>query len=64
MTKTLYCTMKEKMPSRERLLGWLAGYYWAMANKLGIDIKISGLNRRSRESLYRLYLKITKDGAI
>lgn len=44
------------MPSREWLLGWLEGYYWEPKTAIWYR---DGLKDKSREDLYKLYLKIT-----
>lgn len=54
-----------KMPSREFLLGFLKGYsyrswdYGGWSIGVVINFNKNGLDRRSKESLYKLYVQIT-----
>lgn len=54
---------KPKMPTnREEILGWLKGWKWTM-QQYGHPIGSNyNLNRRSKESLLKLYLQL-KGGA-
>lgn len=48
---------KSNIPSREWLLGWLDGYAWERSCIMD-NYNPFTLKRRSRESLYKIYLKI------
>lgn len=54
MTKKLYCVSSEKIPSREWLLGWFECYKCFSV----LEYRLLNYNRRSRESLWKIYLKI------
>lgn len=47
-------------PSREWLLGFVEGYYSTFMGKDYLKSRMKKHNLSSRESLYKLYLKITE----